>query len=235
MLRRLHRHRAAERSATREPARARPRRRLAHRHERVAPPPEATCPACHPACPCEGWRHRAQHDTLTGLPNRAQLETELARALARATRHAQRLAVLFLDLDGFKAVNDGQGHAAGDRLIRSVGARLRDTLRAEDLLARYGGDEFVAVIEAPRQPGDAAVAAAALLAAVKDAAADPGSTASGVTVSIGIALYPEHAADVAGLLGRADAAMYRAKRAGGNGVAFADAPALRQAQDTPLP
>lgn len=181
------------------------------------------------ACGCASWRHLAEHDALTGLPNRAQLESELARALARAARHRQRLAVLFVDLDGFKQVNDGEGHASGDGLLRKIGARMRETLRAEDLLARYGGDEFVVLIEAPRQPADAAVAATALLGAVKDAAIDIEALGPRVTASIGIAMYPDHAGDAAQLLGVADAAMYGAKRAGGDAFAFADAPALPRA------
>jgi diguanylate cyclase (GGDEF)-like protein len=185
--------------------------------------------ACPGASGCAGWRHLAEHDALTGLPNRAQLESELARALARAARHRQRLAVLFVDLDGFKQVNDGEGHACGDGLLRKIGSRMRATLRGEDLLARYGGDEFVVLIEAPRQPADAAVAAMALLGAVKDAAADPGALVPRVTASIGIAMYPDHAGDAAQLLGVADAAMYGAKRAGGDAFGFADAPALPRA------
>ncbi|MFY7949175.1 MAG: diguanylate cyclase domain-containing protein, partial [Gemmatimonas sp.] len=91
--------------------------------------PRAAAEACPGAigCGCAGWRHLAEHDALTGLPNRAQLESELARALARAARHRQRLAVLFVDLDGFKQVNDGEGHACGDGLLRKIGVRMRET------------------------------------------------------------------------------------------------------------
>jgi diguanylate cyclase (GGDEF)-like protein len=181
------------------------------------------CPGGSEGCGCAGWRHLAEHDALTGLPNRAQLESELGRALARATRRRQRLAMLFVDLDGFKQVNDGRGHASGDGLLRAIAARMRETLRGEDLLARYGGDEFVVLIEAPRQAADAAVAAMALLGAVKDAAVDHDADTPRVTASVGIALFPEHAADAARLLGVADAAMYSAKRSGGDAFAFADA------------
>jgi diguanylate cyclase (GGDEF)-like protein len=187
------------------------------------------CPQGTGGCGCASWRHLAEHDALTGLPNRAQLESELARALARASRHRQRLAVLFIDLDGFKRVNDGQGHACGDGLLRKVGSGMRKTLRGEDLLARYGGDEFVVLVESPRRAADAAVAAMALLGAVKDAANDSDAHGPRVTASIGIALYPDHAGDAAQLLGVADAAMYGAKRAGGDAFAFADAPALPRA------
>lgn len=177
-------------------------------------------------CRCAGWRHVAEHDALTGLPNRAHLESVLARALARAARHRQRLALLFIDLDGFKQVNDDQGHAGGDGLLRKVGSRMRQTLRGEDLLARYGGDEFVVLIESPRHAADAAVAAMALLGAVKDAANDTDAHGPRVTASIGIALYPDHAGDAAQLLGVADVAMYGAKRASGDAFAIAETPAL---------
>jgi diguanylate cyclase (GGDEF)-like protein len=196
------------------------------RHRIVSANPAYRRLACPPgthACGCAGWRHLAEHDALTGLPNRAQLESELARALARAARHRHRLAALFIDLDGFKQVNDRQGHACGDGLLRKVGSRMRETLRGEDLLARWGGDEFVVLVESPRHAADAAAAAMALLGAVKDAALDTDAHAPRVTASIGIALYPDHAADAAQLLGVADAAMYGAKRAGGDGFAFADA------------
>lgn len=171
----------------------------------------------------ELWRHRARHDALTGLPNREHLEAELDRGLARAARHGHRLAVLFIDLDGFKPINDSHGHAAGDRLLARVGLRLRDALRAEDFVARYGGDEFVVVIEAPRQVADAASAAEAVLAALSGERAIPGGAGSSITASIGIALYPDHAGDAAGLLQVADEAMYRAKRGGGRSFAVATA------------
>lgn len=169
----------------------------------------------------ELWRHRARHDALTGLPNRDHLEAELERGLARAARHGHRLAVLFIDLDGFKPINDDHGHAAGDRLLARVGQRLRDALRAEDFVARYGGDEFVVVIEAPRQVTDAASAAEAVLAALARERAVPGDAGSSIRASIGIALYPDHACDGVRLLQLADDAMYRAKRSGGHAFAVA--------------
>lgn len=169
----------------------------------------------------ELWRHRARHDALTGLPNRDHLEAELERALARAARHGHRLAVLFIDLDGFKQINDAFGHAAGDCLLARAGLRLRDALRAEDFVARYGGDEFVVLIEAPRQATDAAAAADALLAALRREPAIPSDRRSSISASIGIAMYPEHAHDAAGLLRAADEAMYRAKRSGGHSFAVA--------------
>ncbi len=164
------------------------------------------------------WRHRARHDALTGLANREWFGEELVRAVARADRHDHRLAVLFIDLDGFKSVNDRFGHAAGDRVLAGVGARLRESLRAEDFVARYAGDEFTVMIEAPGQLRDAATAAEAVLRALARGAGGAGDGGLPVTASIGVALYPEHAADADGLLRVADAAMYVAKRAGGNAV-----------------
>lgn len=181
----------------------------------------------------ELWRHRARHDALTGLPNRAHLEAELERGLARAARHQHRLAVLFIDLDGFKPINDGHGHAAGDRVLARVGLRLRDALRAEDFVARYGGDEFVILIEAPRHVADAAAAAQTVLAALSRDHAVPGDAGSSVSASIGIALYPDHAGDAARLLQVADEAMYQAKRSGGRSVAVATAAGLTETP--PLP
>lgn len=179
----------------------------------------------------ELWRHRARHDALTGLPNRDHLQDELERGLARAARHGHRLAVLFIDLDGFKPINDHHGHAAGDRLLARVGLRLRGALRAEDFVARHGGDEFVVVIEAPHDTADAASAAQAVLAALDREPAAPGDSGPSITASIGIALYPDHAGDAAGLLQVADEAMYRAKRAGGRSFAIATGAGTSQ----PLP
>lgn len=176
----------------------------------------------------ELWRHRARHDALTGLPNRDHLQDELDRGLARAARHGHRLAVLFIDLDGFKPINDGHGHAAGDRLLARVGLRLRDAIRAGDFVARHGGDEFVVVIEAPRHLADAAAAADAVLAALDREPATGGDSGPPITASIGIALYPDHAADAAGLLQVADEAMYRAKRASGRSFAFATSAGIPQ-------
>jgi diguanylate cyclase (GGDEF)-like protein len=174
------------------------------------------------------WRHRAHHDALTGLANREHLAAEIERGLARAARHGHRLALLFIDLDGFKSLNDGLGHAAGDRLLADVGRCLRQTMRAEDFVARFGGDEFVVLVEAPRHAGDAASAAEAVITAIARLPVPAGIGEARITASVGIAMYPEHASDAAGLLEVADAAMYRAKRAGGNGHAIGDvAPATR--------
>jgi diguanylate cyclase (GGDEF)-like protein/PAS domain S-box-containing protein len=163
--------------------------------------------------------HMAYHDTLTGLPNRAQLQEQVALALARAARKGTALAVLFLDLDLFKQVNDRHGHDAGDRLLEDVARRWRSTARHGDVLGRYGGDEFVLLImDLPREsPRDAAAAAAVRYAdALKrpfDAHGAPGQMIE-IGVSAGIAVYPDDANTPAELLLAADLEMYASKRAG---------------------
>ncbi|SDO82784.1 PAS domain S-box-containing protein/diguanylate cyclase (GGDEF) domain-containing protein [Halomonas shengliensis] len=161
-------------------------------------------------------QHRALHDELTGLPNRLHLEQHLAQGLRLARREGHGLAVLFLDLDHFKEVNDRLGHAAGDDLLRAVTERLQGALREADLLARLGGDEFVAVL-APLRHGEAG--AIAVATNLIDALAAPFSLrgeAITIGVSVGIALYPEDGEDAESLVEAADAAMYRAKAGGRN-------------------
>ena len=164
----------------------------------------------------------AHHDILTGLANRALLHQRLAEAIARARRVPDNtLAVLCLDLDGFKAVNDLHGHAAGDRLLREVAARLSRSVRETDTVARLGGDEFVVVQTEHAQPEAARALAERLVAAL----AEPYDLGSGeaqgvVTTSIGTALFPGDGSDPDTLLHNADTALYRAKWAGKNGAAF---------------
>lgn len=152
----------------------------------------------------------AHLDCLTGLPNRMYFEATLAREIAHAERQQQSFAVLFMDLNGFKHINDSHGHHAGDELIRQVGGRLAQTARRADFLARLGGDEFV-VIARDTGEADARRLAERLAAAVNTpfmlAAAE-----ARVTVSIGVALFPRDGADCDELIRNADAAMYRAKR-----------------------
>jgi len=157
--------------------------------------------------------HLAQHDVLTGLPNRLLFDDRLAEAIAMAHRRHKPLGVLFLDIDGFKDLNDSLGHAAGDQLLQSVGARLGDSLRQSDTVSRYGGDEFVIVLSEIEHATHAATVATKLL----DAIAGPhrvGSLDVSVTASLGLSLYPEHGLDANTLIAKADAAMYAAKRAG---------------------
>lgn len=159
--------------------------------------------------------HQASHDPLTGLPNRTVLVDALQRALARAERDpAARMAVMFVDLDGFKVINDSLGHEAGDDLVRSVAARLRATLRPSDLVTRFGGDEFVLLCEPVTDVTDAVHIAERVLAGLRPPHVIRAGEVS-ATASIGIALA-DGAADVESLLRNADVAMYRAKERGRN-------------------
>ena len=166
--------------------------------------------------------HLAHHDALTGLPNRLQFENDLARSLQRAWRQGQQIALLFIDLDCFKLVNDTLGHAAGDELLRVVAARLRSAVRAEDAVARLGGDEFTVVLEEVDGAAGAALAAGKLLQAIVAPTVLQGRAVS-ISASIGIALFPAHGADADALLRAADAAMYRAKRQGRRHCVLAEA------------
>jgi len=171
----------------------------------------------------EALRRQALHDVLTGLPNRALLHDRLAQALHAAGRDNTGLALLLIDLDGFKMINDTLGHHQGDLLLREVGARLRAVLRERDTVARLGGDEFAALL-----PGDdgggATLTAHKILAALATPVVAEGCRLV-VGASIGVALYPTHGTDAATLLRCADAAMYAAKRSavrpGGNLAVYA--------------
>ena len=157
----------------------------------------------------------AQHDALTSLPNRVLLGDRLARAIAHAQRNKLRLAVVFLDLDDFKLVNDSIGHHAGDRVLQVVAQRLISCVRSEDTVARLGGDEFVVVIEELGKDTDVSEIAAKIL----DAMAQPfhlESRSLNVRCSIGISLYPDAGATPEELIRHADAAMYQAKGKGAN-------------------
>jgi diguanylate cyclase (GGDEF)-like protein/PAS domain S-box-containing protein len=160
--------------------------------------------------------HLAYHDPLTGLPNRALLREHLDLALARARRNAGAVALLYLDLDDFKLVNDSLGHGAGDELLCRVALELRDRVRATDLIVRQGGDEFLLLL-ADLDAGSAQRDAQAAAVAVRGALADPFRIAGAefhVGASIGISLFPRDALDAEALLKHADTAMYQAKAAG---------------------
>jgi len=159
----------------------------------------------------------ATHDALTELPNRRLFLDRLGQALAGAGRQGRRLALLFIDLDGFKLVNDGHGHDMGDALLRQVAVRMAASLRAEDTVARLGGDEFGALLVEVEQVNDAVVVARKLLAAVEGAPAALG-LANHVGASIGVALFPDDGIDADALLRAADDAMYRVKATGKLGV-----------------
>jgi diguanylate cyclase (GGDEF)-like protein len=158
-------------------------------------------------------QHQALHDPLTGLPNRRLFTGELSRSLARAVRHAQPLALLLLDVDHFKDINDTHGHAVGDAVLCKIGRCLKQAVRAEDLVARLGGDEFAVLLENVVHAADAASTAATLLAAVEGIRVAT-RTPLNVTASIGIAMFPDDATSAAKLERRADAAMYLAKMRG---------------------
>lgn len=161
----------------------------------------------------ERLRHLAGHDALTGLCNRMRLEDRLGHAIRRSRRDGRGLALLYMDLDGFKAVNDTYGHHSGDHLLVTVAERLRAVLRESDTIARMGGDEFAVVLEGGVDAQGAAVVAEKLTAMA--AAPYPGITL-GVTASIGIALFPGDGDSTEALLRAADAAMYQAKHDGKN-------------------
>ena len=158
-------------------------------------------------------RHLAHHDALTQLPNRSLLADRLDHALERANRNHLKLALLFIDLDRFKHVNDSLGHPMGDRLLQVVAQRLVAVVREEDTLARQGGDEFVVLLEAIDEPDDAARVAVKLLATL-ESPVTLDTHEIFVGASIGISLYPDDGRDAESLLRFADSAMYEAKEAG---------------------
>ncbi len=161
----------------------------------------------------------AHHDTLTGLPNRARLMHECGEALARAKRHRSRVALLYIDLDDFKLVNDSKGHAAGDLVLQSIAPRVQDCVRKTDMLARLGGDEFTVVIEDVQDPRDVAIIARKIIERLNEPFAVPEEEVH-ISASIGIACYPDDATDVETLLANADTAMYAAKAQGRNNAQY---------------
>jgi diguanylate cyclase (GGDEF)-like protein/PAS domain S-box-containing protein len=177
-------------------------------------------------------RHLAHHDTLTQLPNRVLLHGRLEQAMAAARRDGSELAMLFIDMDRFKDINDTLGHPVGDGLLVEVGQRLRALVRASDIVARLGGDEFVLVLTGTRQ--DAARAGAAVAAKVLAALGRP-YTVRGhelhSTPSVGIALFPADGEDADTLMKNADSAMYHAKSAGRNNAQFFTTAMNRATQD----
>ncbi len=164
-------------------------------------------------------KRAAYHDTLTGLPNRLLLSDRIEQAIAIAPRHGNVVAVLFLDLDGFKHVNDSLGHAIGDKLLTSVGERLVGSVRASDTVSRQGGDEFIVLLSEMREPADAAISAQRILDSVGETHCIAGHELH-VTASIGVSLYPADGHDATTLLKAADTAMYKVKASGRHGYQF---------------
>jgi diguanylate cyclase (GGDEF)-like protein len=163
--------------------------------------------------------HSAEHDFLTGLPNRMVLNYRISQAIALAPRHRKSVAVLFLDLDGFKHINDSLGHPIGDKLLQSVAKRLVDCIRGSDTVSRQGGDEFVVLLSEMAQSEDAAITARRMLQAV----AEPHSFDLHdlhITTSIGVSVYPEDGLDAETLIKNADTAMYQAKENGRQSYQF---------------
>ncbi len=161
----------------------------------------------------------ATHDALTALPNRIMFGDRFTQALAQAQRYRRRLALLFIDLDGFKGVNDSYGHGVGDVLLKEVAGRLRSNLRKGDVIGRIGGDEFVVLVEELSEPEELAVLSRKIIEVVAEPVVVQGQSCQ-VTASIGISTYPEDGRDSQMLFKNADTAMYRAKEKGKNCFQF---------------
>jgi diguanylate cyclase (GGDEF)-like protein len=175
----------------------------------------------------------SQHDALTDTPNRALMLDRLENAIALARRHRTRIAVLFLDLDEFKQINDTLGHAVGDAVVQLVARRLESVVRHSDTVSRHGGDEFLVLMAEISQPSDAALIAEKILAALAAPSRIDNHLIS-LSASLGIALFPEDGDDAATLITRADAAMYSCKKQGGGNFQFFSEASFR-ARSLPRP
>jgi diguanylate cyclase (GGDEF)-like protein/PAS domain S-box-containing protein len=163
--------------------------------------------------------YSAQHDFLTGLPNRTLVNDRVNQAIVLAPRHHKKVAVLFLDLDGFKHINDSLGHPTGDKLLQSVATRLADCVRGSDTVSRQGGDEFVVLLSEIERAEDAAITARRMLQAVAEAHSIDQHDLH-VTTSIGVSVYPDDGLDAETLVKNADTAMYQAKENGRQSYQF---------------
>lgn len=167
----------------------------------------------------EQMTHSFEHDSLTGLPNRLLLKDRIDQAIATAPRHERQVAVLFLDLDGFKYINDSLGHPTGDKLLQSIAKRLVGCVRTSDTVSRQGGDEFVVLLTESRQWEDSVVVAERILKAVAQSHPIDNHDLH-VTTSIGVSVYPDDGEDAETLIRNADIAMYQAKERGRNSYQF---------------
>ena len=163
--------------------------------------------------------HSAQHDFLTGLPNRMLFNDRVGQSIALAGRHRYKVAILFLDLDGFKHINDSLGHPVGDKLLQSIAKRLVKCVRGSDTVSRQGGDEFVVLLSEVQHLEDAAITARRMLAAVVEAHTI-GRHDLHVSASVGVSVYPDDGYDAEALIKNADTAMYQAKERGKKGYQF---------------
>jgi diguanylate cyclase (GGDEF)-like protein len=171
----------------------------------------------------EADRKASLHDVLTGLPNRALFHDRLEHGIAQAQRHGWTLAVMFVDLDNFKAINDTHGHDVGDSVLRTIATRLKDGTRSDDTVSRHGGDEFLYLLMEIRDERDAVAIAQKIIAAIRapcEIRLHGRALTLTVEASIGIAVFPAGGQTVEALIKSADTAMYQAKRAG-SGYSFA--------------
>ena len=163
--------------------------------------------------------HSAEHDFLTVLPNRLLFTDRIGQSIAMARRHSKRLAILFLDLDGFKEINDSLGHATGDELLKSTAKRLVGCVRASDTVSRQGGDEFVVLLAEVQHAEDAAISARRMLHAMSHPHHVDRHELH-VSMSIGVSVYPDDGTDAETLIKHADTAMYQEKKSGRHGYRF---------------
>jgi len=163
----------------------------------------------------ERLQHAAHHDALTGLANRVLFDIHLDHTIQKSKRNSGCFALLFLDMDGFKEVNDSLGHSAGDHLLQQIAVRIKNCIRDEDTAARFGGDEFTVIIEEIKQATDAELVAAKIINAISEPISVR-ENAVNVSTSVGISIYPDDANDANELMYAADSAMFRAKNRGKN-------------------